>query len=466
MATQQPRNIETLNGRHYDMDNQIDQVAYTRALAHVIAQQQQTINALQQQPPSLDPQQFQQLLNSLNPTAARPTGISNPVLSTPTRNVNYEEHVVPTGIEDLKGIDLPDAFNGRKSDVENFIVRLKAYFSAKPKNMRYTRHRILCACDLLKHESTRPWSDAVRKAIATGINNEYYFDNWVNFETEFKKRYGFSDPKQHYFRLLTRYTQFPKQDCKAYVDEFERLRQEAGTDKATAFHYLQRGTLALYRTALLLRETPPTDYDAWVAALKKRQEQMDAERGFRYESNFQPQRFQPQSQRQQYAAPPQKMPPGWGDAMDVDAIKHKGKQAKKPSTYGPRKGNPGPPQRPPNPRPTQPPAYQQAKPQASSSKPQQQRSKTPFYCFLCNGQGHYARDCKAQINQLDLQHIQAMAMTMEDTLSYHEPIQEEEEMFAPDEEEDEFNDEAGDLITFQDEPNPNELQDGNPGQGF
>jgi hypothetical protein len=472
-------NLVTFDGQQYDLNDPVQMQAYLAAMGHAMIQQQNTIQQqaqhiqTMQTAPGLNNQQFQTLINALTPAATRVQAVRNPVLSTATRTVNYEEHPVPAGIEDIKGLELPDSFNGRKSDALNFIVRMKAYFSAKPKNMKYTKTRILTTCDLLKHETTRPWSDAVRKAIATETNGEYYYDSWAAFEAEFLKRYGFTDSKQHFFRQMTRYTQYQKQDCKAYADEFERLRQEAGQDKAAAFQYLKQGTLPLFRTRLIFRENPPNDYDAWATALKKMQEQMDQEREFRYHGNqvYQPQRYQSQrypttTQRPSVASGPAK-PTGYGDPMDIDVMKTKRMQAKKPSVTGPRKVPTQPAKRTTAPHPTPPPAYQSAKPQASSSKPK--LTGKSFRCYICNGEGHYARDCRAQINELDVQHIRYMGQVMEETLQYHESINGEEEememMFEPAYEEEE-DDEDGDLITFQDELSPNEETGFTQEQGF
>ena len=250
----------TFGGLNYDLSDVAQAAAAMTAMATASQMNQQLINqqAAQittlQQSPALNQAQFQQLVNTLQNPAAQvaPQRVQaiNPVLSTPGNDVPYEEHQVPAGIEDVKSFPMPAPFDGRQVDAEPFIIRLKAYFVAKPKAMRYTRNRILTACNLLNNKKTAAWASLVSKALATGTNNSYYYDEWSLFQQEFLKRYGLTNAPQHYFRLLTQYRQYRDQDCKSYTDEFERLRLEAAMDKSNAFQYLRQGTLGPVRATL------------------------------------------------------------------------------------------------------------------------------------------------------------------------------------------------------------------------
>ena len=160
------------NSVDYNLNDATENMNYLAAVSGFIGQQQQTIQALQNAP-ALNQAQFQQLVAAITPAAQRTTGVRNPVLSRPGIEVHYEEHPVPTGIEDVKSFPDTDPFNGQKTDAEPFMDRLKAYFAAKPKAMKFTKNRILYSCTLLKDPHSQPWAALVRKAIANGINNEY-----------------------------------------------------------------------------------------------------------------------------------------------------------------------------------------------------------------------------------------------------------------------------------------------------
>ena len=97
---------------------------------------------------------------------------------------------------------------------------------------------------------------------------------------------------------------------------------------------------------------------------------------------------------------------------------------KKPSTTGPRKPTPTPNKKNVKSSPSAPPPYRSTP--SSSTSASKPKPKTPFYCFLCNGEGHYARNCKAQINNLELDHLRDMAVLFEDTLDYHSQFDESE----------------------------------------
>ena len=453
-------NIVNFNGVPYDINNAGELQSYLAILSTTIGNQQHTINtqntALQglQNAPALNQQQFNQLITTLTPPAQRVAQVRNPVLSTPGNDVYFEDDPPLAGIEDVKSFPEPKPFTGHQSDAEPFMIRLKAYFTAKPKAMRFTRNRILVACGLLTSNRTAAWAALVRKAIATGTNNGYYYDNWQNFHDDFIKRYGLTNAPQYYFRQMTTYRQLQHQDNKSYTDEFERLRAEAGTPKDAAFYYLQMGTLAPYRSRLIMRENPPDNYDDWVAALVKMQQQFDRDREYRQAGGMQyfQRRMQPQ-----YAAPSQQqLPPGV--PMDVDALKHKGKQGP-PKKSGQVKAKPKPPVKPAYRLPPHP----NAASSSSKTKPAYpQKTKRPFYCFICDGEGHYARDCKATISQVDIQHVRQLGMAVEEAFISQNGMGEGEEANVIEEEDgiaDEDFDQDGDLISLQEEEQPAPLDE-------
>ena len=454
-----PTNVININGQDYDLNNPTDSATVVAALAQQVNNQATTIQQLQTQP-TITQNQAQTFVNALTGalggTTATPgqvNQVENPVLSVPGRPVYYEEHPVPVGITDIKNFPKPDEYKGSKLDAEPFIIRLKAYFSATPKAMKFTRARILYTCDLLKHPKTNGWAELVRKAIATGTNNEYYYDEWDLFQREFLKRYGLTNAPQHHFRLLVNLRQGPQTDCKQFVDEFERLRGEAKMTKDAAQWYLEQATYAPYRTRLNMRENPPRIYDDWCEALVKLQSQIDKEREYRIAAiPYQPHFSNGKHPQQAHSNKPK----GWGTPMDVDALRTKKKfGSKKPSTTGPRK---------PSKNASKPPSHSQPPPSyKSTSKPNpsgssMQKARKPFYCYVCDGEGHFARDCKAKINQISLEHIRQIGMALQ---AHSELGNEEEDEFEDDDEaifgplnEEEEEEEEND--SRQEHPEPNE----------
>ena len=459
MANQSVR----FNNVEYDLTKPAEATAYMVALSQFIGQQQQTIQTLQQ--PAINPAQFQQLLTAITPAPQRTQGVRNPVLSTPGNEVHYEEHQVPAGIEDVKGFPDTDPFNGQQTDAEPFMDRLKAYFAAKPKAMRFTRNRILYACTLLKDGGTKAWAALVRRAIANGTNNEYYYDNWDNFQTEFLKRYGLTNRPQYFFRKMTTYRQNQGQDCKAYTDKFERLRNEANATKEAAYFYLKQGTFPFFRSKLILCDNAPDTYDAWIAALVKMQSQLDQEKEYRQggtQGYWQARNFGPrQHQGQQQAY----VPKGHGDPMQVDAIQQGKKRQQQPqqqSRKGPNTAHTKPPPKRTNQRLT---PHPTAASSSSNSRPPHNQSsgqtkKKPFYCFICDQPGHFTRDCKASINKLNIEHIQQLGLAAESMMDYQ---REEEDAMVDDLDDDllayfEGKEEEPEesLIDFDEEPTKNE----------
>ena len=148
------------------------------------------------------------------------------------------------------------------------------------------------------------------------------------------------------------------------------------------------------------------------------------------------------------------MPQGHGDPMDVDALNHrkgkqpqKGKAAQKPKF--PLKKGVG--RLPPHPTASN----------LKNSTPIMPAAKKPFYCYVCDQPGHYARNCKASINQIDVEHIRQLGMAVE--TAFDSQTQEDEE------EEDEQNDEdyeGDDLISFEEMTTSSDANDDAFGQGF
>ena len=198
--------IVTFEGRHYGMSLPEHSIDLVSARSTVMATQAASIQALQM----------------TNPNAQNNQRQVNPVLSTATTRVYLEEHQVPVGMEDIKGFPTPAAFTGQKTDAEPSMVCPKAYFAAKPKASKFTKNRILLTLSLLKkNPRSATWAKLVERAIANGINDQYYFDNWDRFQAEFLKHFGLTNSKQHYFNKMTQCQQGKNDDCTAFCDAFE-----------------------------------------------------------------------------------------------------------------------------------------------------------------------------------------------------------------------------------------------------
>ena len=279
--------IQRFNGTDYDLDDNAEVQWLITAMAGTIANQannlqtaQNTINNLQlAQPIQLTGAQLTQLVGAGGQHPQQPQAINvvNPITTARARLINanaadvmYEEQT-PEGMKDSKTIKDARAWNGTKEDLEPFIICLKGYFKSRPNAMRFTRNKILYALDLLDDRTSRTWTSLVRKAIAEDKDNKYYFDNWDEFQAELIKLFGLRHKAQNFFIRLVSYRISEKKDLKDSLAYFDYLREEAKIDKDQAYFYLQQATPDSLRGPLMMREHPPTTYDAWFAALEQLQ---------------------------------------------------------------------------------------------------------------------------------------------------------------------------------------------------
>ena len=198
--------IITFDGQQYDTSDPAQTTNLVAAMGQTLTRQNTSIQALR----------------ALVPTVQAPSRVMNPVLSTVTAPAYMEEHTIPTGMEDVKGFPTPSAFTGQKTDAEPFMVRLKAYFAAKPKASKFTKNRILLTLSLLKENPrSAAWAKLVERSIANEINDQYYYDGWDRFQAEFLKRFGLTNLKQHYFNRMTQTKQGKDDECTTFCDTFE-----------------------------------------------------------------------------------------------------------------------------------------------------------------------------------------------------------------------------------------------------
>ncbi|KAF9642454.1 hypothetical protein BDM02DRAFT_3193205 [Thelephora ganbajun] len=407
-------NIFTIGQHAYDLDIPAQLNACLANMGTVINRQATTIENLRATP-GMNPQQLTELIAAIRPGQANANGVENPVLSTPGNNIAYEEHSVPAGMDDVKGFPTPDPFSGQQTDAAPFIIRLKAYCTAKPKAMRFTRNRILFACDLLKNYRSHTWSKLVRRSIAEETNNDYYYDSWEDFLAEFLKRYGLVNETQHWYQLMTNCEQENGTDCKAYIDEFERRRVEAKTTKENAFYFLKKGNFTKATFTLCLTKIENSDM---VESLQPETSTS---------TNYEP--------------------------MDVDAVKH---VKPKPTNKSLRKKE------------DEPRRQNRLPPHPSSSnrrlpppKPREPYRKRPLYCFVCDQPGHFAKECKAKINEIKITHIQQLGLALEESMyseSQEGDLDDEEELekWIEEDEDEDDDDHQKDLITFNTDDNSTE----------
>ena len=166
------------------------------------------------------------------------------------------------------------------------------------------------------------------------------------------------------------------------------LQTESGCTKNNTYFYLQKNTHPLYCNRLLMKDTPPADYNEWHVALTKLQLQLDRQNEYNQPT------FNPNYTRAAASTRLAYIPKVHGDPMQIDALNQEGKppQAKKPP----------PMQKPP------PPKTQQCLPPhptaaSSSGKPLLAAPHRVLKCFICDQPGHFAQDCRSSINQIDPQ---------------------------------------------------------------
>ncbi|KAF9642418.1 hypothetical protein BDM02DRAFT_3193309 [Thelephora ganbajun] len=292
------------------------------------------------------------------------------------------------------------------------------------------------------------------RSIAEGTNNDYYYDNWENFLAEFLKRYGLVNETQHWYQLMTNCEQESGADCKAYINEFERRRVEAKTTKENAFYFLKKGTSPKLRSCLLFQANPPDNYDDWVKALVHLQTMFDQDREFRNVGKFSSRNdyFQ---KRIQGSYKPKVAEPQY-EPMDVDAVKH---VKPKPVTTKPLRKKEEEPHR----QNRLPPHPSSSRQKPLPQKPREPYRKRPLYCFICDQPGHFAKECKAKINEIKITHIQQLGLALEESMysgsqeeDYDEEEQELEKWMGIEEEEDGDYDHQEDLITFTADDNSKE----------
>ena len=388
-----PTGTFDFNGQRYNLSDPAQ-------LAILMQEQARVIESLQENQPQ-EHTPWQQIITALQrPEQVDRKHVLNPGRSTEEHPVYFEYHQpLPGHRKDNKKVTLRP-FNGERLDAHYFLERIDAYFLANQFASEYTYQRIPFVCDNLTGPA-KSWGNNVKKAIVKNeVTSDYYYDDWEAFKTEFLRRFGMDSPERHFQKLLREYKQKKNQDCRAFKEGFEMMRQKAKIGKPEAYLTFKQNTHPDIRRYAKGRHPAPRTYDAWAEFLVEHQEDIDEEKDFQDPDHTPSFRY---SAGKGHHAHKFQLAPGM-QPMDLDAIVHSYIQAMQGKPQ-PKKGDKS------KTRKTQP------QPKASSSKATSMTTrpltatrpsnkqlfdpstgqKKRIFCFKCDGPDHYARNCTNEI---------------------------------------------------------------------
>ena len=266
-------------------------------------------------PISLSQDQFQRLLTTVNPTPAQHVAQFNTLT-----NANYEEHAVPAGHKDAKGLKVAP-FSGYRDDARPFMQRLHNHFALCPEQFRLTRTRILFTAGLIVTQPASSWASAISKDVATHTNTGAYTDSWSDFTKSFMNNYGIPNEAEDAKHKLRAANQ-GSMNFVNYVNEFQRLQHLCSMPDAEALDFFKMGMKESLRMDVYNLPIPPTTLAEWITQGVRitllRQEQQNFEKSMKGRGT---QRFGSSHSFTPYRSQHSTPQLSQGTPMDIDALR-------------------------------------------------------------------------------------------------------------------------------------------------
>jgi hypothetical protein len=342
------------------MEELVNQVNLLNTKVNTLENHQPSLSPLQDLPPlSSSPQQ---------PLAEMPPPPTQPPAVVPA-NSDINHHS-----KDPK-IAAPQPFSGKRDETESFLNSCHLYLNARPSEFRDDNARIYWVLSYMQTGSARVWRDYVISHFRKGTLE---FRNAHEFLDEIDRKFGDPDKRTTQSLHIRTMMQGDK-PADEHVQDFEKAALEAGYTGYPLVVEFKRSLNAGLRKRLTELRPMPVTIDQWyqeAITMDRQWRVAKAEEAFYNRTNQaarKPQQQQlgqygqgssAQSARPQFrsnapafparqaVAPP--VAPKDPNAMDVDTDLNRGQRG--------------------------------------------QQKRPPMKCFKCNGLGHFARDCRSQLN--------------------------------------------------------------------